>query len=173
MARAFVRVDPAYGLGMIVRFESYANFYRTNPVDDSSAISMTAWNASVLHGWRPDGAPFFPNKANAGFGNDFNATKITRLFSSSKPTGDCSIVSVVSRTGSEHRAPLGDLQNCGDGPGLRSKMHNVHFVSPSGLRGTHFCRTKPMGNSRDVSMKHIPTENKVDFLENETNEGFL
>ena len=86
------------------------DFYGTNPIDDSSTISMTAWNARKPCGKRPDWDAFLRNEANGGFGNDFNKPKITRHFSSSKPTSDCLIISVASFNCSEPRARHGDYQ---------------------------------------------------------------
>src|ERR1700704_4692498 len=102
MARVIVRVDPDYRIDTIVRFESYANCYGTNPTDDTSAISMMFQNASIPDDRQPDKDAFLPNKANGEFGNDFNVSKIARLFSSSKPKADFPVVSVVSRNGSQH-----------------------------------------------------------------------
>jgi len=70
------------------------NFYGTNPMGNSTTISRTAWKISERQSASWWTTNFLQNKANGTSFGSFKARKITRHFSSSKPTGDNAINSM-------------------------------------------------------------------------------
>src|SRR5712672_3642000 len=95
-----VAINALHGSAPMVHAPSNAckaitcNFYGTNPMGNSSTISRTAWKISERQSASWWTTNFLQNKANGTSFGSFKARKITRHFSSSKPTGDNAINSM-------------------------------------------------------------------------------